>query len=213
MGRDRLRRALRHSYDEIAEDYASRLGDELRYKPLDRALLAMLAEDAGVGAPCADLGCGPAHVAGWLAARGLRPVGIDLSPGMLRVARRDHPTVEVREGDLVRVPAADGEFAFAVALYSIIHMAPEDRRAAFAEMHRIVRPGGQVLVAFHVGDEVHHLTEWWGHAVEVDGWYLPPSRVAAEMEAASLAVDVRLERVNYPEEVATRRAYLIARRV
>lgn len=206
------RQPIRRSYDEIAEDYAARLGHELSYKPLDRALLAMLAEEAGPDAPCGDLGCGPGHVAGWLASRGSRPVGIDISPGMLQVARRDHPDVEFREGDLTHLPATDGEFAFAVALYSIIHLAPADRRLAFGQMHRVVRPGGTVLVSFHIGDEVRHVSDWWGHPVDVDGWYLPADRVAAEMEEASLTVDVRLERSNHPEEVPTRRAYLIAHR-
>lgn len=206
------RKALRQSYDEIAEDYAARLADELSYKPLDRALLGMLADGAGPGGPCADLGCGPGHVTAWLADRGVRPVGIDLSPGMLAVARRSHPDLEFREGDLLRLPADDGEFSFAVALYSIIHLAPEDRGPAFAEMHRVLRPGGTVLVAFHVGDEVRHVTEWWGHAVDVDGRYLPTGEVAHEMEEALLTVEVQLERVHYPEEGPTRRAYLLGRR-
>jgi ubiquinone/menaquinone biosynthesis C-methylase UbiE len=209
---DHPRRALRESYDEIAEDYASRLRDELSYKPLDRALLSMLAESAGSGAPCGDLGCGPGHVAGWLAARGLQPVGIDLSPGMLGVARQDHPEIDFRQGDLVELPADDEEFALVVALYSIIHLSPEDRPRAFSEMRRVLRPGGSALVSFHVGDEVRHVSDWWGHRVDVDGRYLPTTRVAGEMEDAGLAVSVQLERVNYPEEVPTRRAYLLCGR-
>lgn len=212
MSSDDARHALRRSYDDIAEDYATRLGDELSYKPLDRALLAMLAQEAGPASSCGDLGCGPGHVAGWLSERGVRAVGVDLSPAMLEVGRRQHPEVEFREGDLVELPAGDGEFAFVVSLYSIIHLPPDERRLAFGQMRRVVRPGGAVLVAFHIGDEVRHVTDWWGHRVDVDGWYLPADRVVAEMEDALLTVDVHLERVNYPQEVATRRAYLLARR-
>ncbi|HVC14415.1 MAG TPA: hypothetical protein VND62_06105 [Acidimicrobiales bacterium] len=50
------------------------------------------------------------------------------------------------------------------------------------------------------------------HEVDVDGWYVPAERVAAEMEAAGLSVDASLERVNYPQEAPTRRAYLLAHR-
>jgi ubiquinone/menaquinone biosynthesis C-methylase UbiE len=213
MGTGDTRDATRRAYDAIAQDYVERLGDELAYKPLDRAFLGMLAEQAGPGAACADLGCGPGHVTGWLAGRGLRLVGIDLSPAMVDVARREHPEAEFRVGDLLDLPAADGEFALAIALYSIIHLAPEERPRAFTEMRRVVAPGGTVLVSFHVGDEVRHLTDWWGHAVDIDGWYLPSARIAAEMEGAGLAIEVQLERRNYPEEVATRRAYLLGRRV
>lgn len=67
-------------------------------------------------------------------------------------------------------------------------------------------------MSFHVGDEVRRVTDWWGHRVDVQGWYLPAAAVAAEMEEAGLALGLQLERVNYPEEVATRRAYLLGRR-
>jgi SAM-dependent methyltransferase len=206
------RDAVRRSYDEIAEDYAARIGEELRYKPLDRALLEALLEGAGPAPAVADLGCGPGHVAGWLSARGARVVGIDLSPRMIAIARRDHPDVEFREGDLLELPAAGAEFDALLALYSVIHLPPGDLAASFAEMRRVVRPGGEVLVSFHVGQEVQHVTEWWGHDVDVDGYYRQAGDVAEHMAAAGLEVWARLERSNYPEEVATRRAYLLARR-
>ena len=107
--------AVRRSYDAVAGDYTECFRDELAAKPLDRALLACLAEEADAGAPVADLGCGPGHVAAWLVGRGVASVGIDLSPGMIAVGRRDYPQVEFREGDLLRLPAADGEFGYPVA--------------------------------------------------------------------------------------------------
>lgn len=212
MGRPLRRDALRRSYDAIAGDYADRLRDELAYKPLDRALLAAVVEEAGPGAHVADLGCGPGHVAGWLELHGGRPVGIDLSAQMIAIARREHPGIEFRQGDLVALPAADEEFSAVIALYSIIHMPAAERHRAFEEMRRVLRPEGKALVAFHVGDEVRHLTEWWGHTVDVDGWYLDPDAVVAEMGVAGLVVEGRLVRTHYPAEVATRRAYLFGRR-
>ncbi|MGK5531573.1 class I SAM-dependent methyltransferase [Streptomyces sp. URMC 129] len=203
---------VRRSYDTVAEEYRDRIGDELAHKPQDRALLAAVVEQAGDGAPVADLGCGPGHVAGWLAGRGARPVGIDLSPAMVAIARRDHPGVEFREGDLLRLPAADGEFAAAVALYSVIHLTPAELPAAFAETRRVLRPSGLLLVAFHVGSEVRHLTEWWDHAVDVDFHFLEQDTVAGHLTAAGFTVEATLERAPHPREAETRRAYLLARR-
>ena len=96
----------RRSYDTVAGAYAGRLRDELDGKPLDRALLAALLEQLPAGTPVADLGCGPGHVTGWLAARGATAVGVDLSPGMIEVARREQPGAEFRVGDLLSLPAA-----------------------------------------------------------------------------------------------------------
>jgi SAM-dependent methyltransferase len=158
----------RRSYDTVALTYADRLRDELDGKPLDRALLTALLEQRPAGTPVGDLGCGPGHVTGWLAAHGATAVGVDLSPGMIEVARREQPGAEFRVGDLLSLPAADGEFGAVIALYSVIHLGPGELPGALAEMYRVLRPGGLALLAFHAGAEVRHLTDWLGHAVEVD---------------------------------------------
>ncbi|MEV8097272.1 class I SAM-dependent methyltransferase [Kitasatospora sp. NPDC085879] len=209
-GRDGDR--VRRSYDTVAEEYRRRIGGELAYKPLDRALLAALVEEVGAGAPVADLGCGPGHVTAWLAGRGVAAVGIDLSPGMVAAARREHPRSEFREGDLRHLPAADGEFAAAVALYSVIHLEPSELRGAFEEMRRVLRPSGQLLVAFHLGEEVRHLTEWWGHEVDVDFHFYAVGTVVEALREAGFTVEAQVERTSHPQEAPTRRGYLLARR-
>jgi SAM-dependent methyltransferase len=204
--------SVRRSYDAVAETYVQNFRDELTGKPLDRALLACLAEQTEHGAPVADLGCGPGHVAAWLAGLGVRVVGIDLSPAAIAVGRREYPQVEFREGDLMELPAADGEFGAAIAFYSIIHLERGELGAAFAEVRRVLRPGGLFLVSFHVGSEVRHIDQWWGHAVDLDGRFYEPPEIATALESAGFSVQANLERVNYPDEGETRRAYLLARR-
>src|SRR4051812_13083968 len=61
---------LSASYDRVAADYTANIADELAGKPLDRALLQAFAEQVGTLAPVADLGCGPGHVAAFLAGCG-----------------------------------------------------------------------------------------------------------------------------------------------
>lgn len=203
--------SVRRSYDAVAGEYAAGFRDELAGKPLDRALLACVAEQAGDGAPIADLGCGPGHVAAWLAGRGVPAVGIDLSPGMIAVGRREYPQVEFRTGDILGLPAADGEFGAAIAFYSIIHLEPGELRRAFAEIRRVLRPHGLLLVSFHIGSEVRHLDQWLDHEVDVDFRFFEPPVIAGAIERAGFRAEMRLERVNYPGEVETRRAYLLAR--
>ncbi|MCI3934613.1 class I SAM-dependent DNA methyltransferase [Streptomyces sp. AN091965] len=204
--------AVRHSYDTVAEEYASRLYDELDAKPLDRALLACLVERTEPGAPIADLGCGPGHVASHLVGLGARAVGIDLSPGMVAEARRRHPGVEFREGDLLSLPAENGEFGSAAALYTVIHLTPDELLPAFVEARRVLRPCGLLLVSFHLGTEVRHLDEWWGHDVDLDFRFLVTDDVTALLEQAGFTVDMRMERAPGPDEAPTHRAYVLARR-
>jgi SAM-dependent methyltransferase len=204
--------SIRRGYDAVAEDYVAGFRDELDHKPLDRALLACLIEQCETAAPIADLGCGPGHVAGWLEGSGVRAVGVDLSAEMVGIGRREYPGVEFRDGDLLDLPAADGEFGAVVALYSVIHLEPAELPRAFEEMSRVLRPGGRALVAFHIGDEVRHMDEWWGHDVDVDFHFFETADVVTAMEGAGFLIDARLERTNHPEEVETRRGYLLARR-
>ncbi|MFG3343751.1 class I SAM-dependent methyltransferase [Streptomyces sp. NPDC048018] len=209
---DEVHERVRRSYDVVAEEYRARIGDELDGKPLDRALLAALAEQAGDGALIADLGCGPGHIAGWLAEHGRNVVGVDLSPAMVAIGRKEYPRAEFREGDLLRLPARDGEFDAAVALYSLIHLAPAELAPALAEIRRVLRPGAPLLVSFHIGSEVRRLTEWWGHDVDVDFHFLDPAAVEAALREAGFRIEARLDRAPYAHEAETRRAYLLARR-
>ncbi|WP_190134995.1 class I SAM-dependent DNA methyltransferase [Streptomyces longispororuber] len=205
--------AVRRSYDTVAEEYATRLHDELDAKPLDRALLAALVEQTGLDGPIADLGCGPGHVAAHLTALGARTVGVDLSPGMVAEARRRHPAVEFRQGDLLDLPAEDGEFAAAVALYTIIHLAPDELLPAFTEAHRVLRPSGLLLVSFHRGTEIRHLDDWWGHDVNLDFHFLSTDAVADLLTEAGFTLEARLERPPHPQEAPTPRSYLLTRRL
>jgi SAM-dependent methyltransferase len=195
---------VRGAYDAVAGAYAERVGGELAGKPADRALLDALA--ARAGGVVGDLGCGPGHVAAHLRDRGARVVGVDLSPGMLRHAR-----VPVAAGDLLALPLADGSLAAAVAFYSLIHLPPGTEVAALAEVRRVLAPGGTLLAAVHVGEEVRHLDEWWGVPVSLDFRFFPVPVLTGWLAAAGFTVTDVLERDAYPDvEVATRRAYVTA---
>jgi ubiquinone/menaquinone biosynthesis C-methylase UbiE len=199
-------------YDSVADDYLANFAGELDDKPLDRALLASVMEGIGRGETIADVGCGPGHVANWLAAQDGTVVGIDLSARMIDLGRQNYPGVEFRQGDMLSLPAADEEFAAVIALYSVIHLRPHELPSALAEMRRVLRPNGALLISFHVGTEVRHVDEWWGKAVDLDFRFLDPDDVITHMSAAGLITEARIERLSYRGEVETRRGYLIARR-
>src|SRR3712207_2760649 len=91
---------VRAAYDAVAGAYDAELRDELDAKPLDRALLTALTELAGPG-PIADVGCGPGHVTRFLAAWHAEVLGIDLSPGMIAVARDRSPGLAFAVGSML----------------------------------------------------------------------------------------------------------------
>jgi demethylmenaquinone methyltransferase/2-methoxy-6-polyprenyl-1,4-benzoquinol methylase len=72
-----------------------------------------------------------------------RVVGLDFSPQMLEMARRKSSAVEWLQGDALALPFADGEFAAACVGFGVRNLS--DHRRGFAEMARVVRPGGRVV--------------------------------------------------------------------
>lgn len=203
--------ATRASYDTVAVDYAELLRTELAAKPLDRALLATFAElvQAGPGGLVADLGCGPGRVTAHLHALGLNAFGIDLSPGMITVARRAHPGLRFDEGTITALDLADGSVGAIVAWYSIIHTPPELLPLVFAEFSRVLAPGGHLLLAFQAGDERVRIEHGYGHDVSLDAYRLEPERVESLIHRSGMLVDARLLREPVDRE-RTRQAYLMA---
>ena len=206
---------VRRSYDVVAERYADAVDRELDHRPLERALLAALPELAGLDdAPglVADLGAGPGHVARHLRDLGVPTVAVDLAPAMAAVARRRNG-VPAAVGSLTALPLASSSLAAAVVLFAWIHLTDDELPIVADELARVLRPGGVAVISFHIGDEVVHLDEWHGHAVDVDFRFLQPVAVTTVLAAAGLGVEAALERAAIPDiEAPTRRCYLVARR-
>ena len=206
------------AYDAVATEYDAAIGDELDAKPLDRALLTAFVELAGEGT-IADVGCGPGHVTRFLAARHDDVVGVDLSPSMIATARRQAPELSFVVASMLALPVPDAAWAGATALYSIIHLDGAERAGAAREFARAIRPGGWLLVGFHIDDadtavgERRHFASWFGHDVDLTFFYLDPVEVGAELAAAGFRIMATTIREPGPgPEHPSRRGFVLARR-
>jgi len=110
----------------------------------------------------ADVGCGNGAYLAELGRRGHagQAVGVDLSAGMLQAARDAAPGVSVLRGDASRLPLADGCADVALAPHMLYHV--PDPLAALAELRRVTRPGGRVLVVLNGTDHLRQLRELIG---------------------------------------------------
>jgi SAM-dependent methyltransferase len=203
--------ATRAAYDTVAESYAELLRDALDSSPWDRAMLGSFAELVGMRGLVGDLGCGPGRLTGYLASLGLDVFGVDLSPGMVEVARRAHPGLRFEVGSLGALDLPDASLAGALAWYSLIHTPPERLPLVASELARVLAPGGRLLTAFQVGDERRHIAHGYGHDVSLDAYRLQPDLVAELFTDAGLVVEARLVREPEPPE-KTPQAYLLARK-
>jgi SAM-dependent methyltransferase len=142
------------AYDAIAVRYAEFVRDSLDRLPLDRAMLAAfadLARTTGPGpgpGPVAELGCGPGYLTAHLRDLGLDVFGVDLSPVMIDLARETYPDLRFEVGSMDALDLADGELHGIVSWYSVIHTPPQHVPPYFTEFHRVLAPGGHLLLGF-----------------------------------------------------------------
>ncbi|MGN7799382.1 methyltransferase domain-containing protein [Leifsonia sp. 22587] len=204
----------RVAYDTVAEDYAELLRDQLAGSPFDRAMLGVFAEEVRAlgGGLVGDLGCGPGRIAGHLAGLGLEVVGVDLSPAMVAVARREHPGLRFEVGSMGALPFADGSLAGALAWYSVIHTPEERQPELYGELARAVRPGGLLLLAFQVGEDVVHLTHAYGHDIDLRTRRQDPERVRQRLQDAGFETVAELVREPVAPEKSPQ-GYVLARRI
>lgn len=180
-------------YDALAVDYEHRMGTNLDGLPLERALLKTFAELVGEGARVLDVGSGPGRVSAFLRNVGLVCRGVDLSPVMISLARAAFPDLPFEVGSMTDLPAADEALDGLLAWYSLIHIPPAERPAVLAGFHRVLRPGGYVLIGFQVGTEPSHVEAPDGRqypdgrTVALDFHRLSPDVIAGELEAVGFA--------------------------
>ncbi len=201
------------SYDAVAARYAEEFQDEMDFKPFDRDCLDRLAREVGSLGPICDLGCGPGQIARYLHRQGAQVLGVDLSPRMITEAQRLNPDIPFHQGNMLSLPDADNAWGGIAAFYCIIHIPREQVVDALREMKRVLKPGGVLLITFHIGEEIQHVEQWWEKPVDLDFAYYQPAEMEAWLKEAGFELEETLVREPNPAvEVATRRAYLFARK-
>lgn len=112
-----------------------------------------------------DAACGTGRHTAYLAGKGHRVIGVDTSPDMLATARRRVPDAEFHEADVTALPVPDAHVDVAVCALALAHL--PDLKPAFAELARVLRPGGHLVVT-----DIHHEMVWLGsvpHVRSVEG--------------------------------------------
>jgi SAM-dependent methyltransferase len=143
----------RAGIDDVAEFYREKFVsnavlDHQYFKALDRfdlrfARTMWVYDNVRRGAAVLDLGCG-AGVLALLKRKGVTLTGVDLSDECVAASRRNGYD-ETFRSDLHTLPFADGSFDYVVSLDVIGHILAEQKDAVFAEIKRVLRPGGVTM--------------------------------------------------------------------
>jgi ubiquinone/menaquinone biosynthesis C-methylase UbiE len=183
------------SYDRVAAAYAERTRSGLEDLPWMRAAftqLVTLVSRSG-GGLVLDVGCGPGWITGYLVEQGVDAFGVDISSEMIRIARHNNPGVRFESTSLFRLPADDSTLAAVVCWFVLHHLPDEDVEAALAEMTRVLKPGGVLLLGGHVGE---------GRRVKTEGYGGHPMRVLVNLRPAN-DWEPRLRRLGFRLEAHT----------
>ena len=135
-----------NGWDDSAEAWIADMGDKgdfSRRHVLDAPMLA-LARGRGFRTAL-DIGCGEGRFCRMLAAEGIATTGIDPTLRLLDAARTRDPQGNYLQARAEALPFADASFDLAVSYLTLIDI--DDYAAAIAEMARVLRPGGSLLIA------------------------------------------------------------------
>ena len=139
---ERLRAFERQGHDALATSYHE------FFTPVTALATEPLLEAVRLrpGIHLLDVATGPGALAAEAANRGVRVVGVDLSPRMLELARGSYPAIEFREADVEHLPFADGTFDAVICSFGLGHFPRPE--AAVAECVRTLKPGGRIAFSW-----------------------------------------------------------------
>ena len=199
------------AYDSVATEYADKFFHELEAKPLDRKFLDLFSARTAKSGRVCEVGCGPGEVAAYLARSGVNVYGIDISGKMIEVARGLSPAIHFERGNMLSLSSEDNSLAGIVGFYAIVNLSQLEIEKAFAEFYRTLQKGAPLLLSFHVGDEILHVTDFLGKPAALDFVFYPVETIRTMLERVGFRVDEIVIRSPYVAvEHPSQRAYVFA---
>lgn len=202
----RADRAIGAAYDARATAYVDVAGALAQMDPRDVTAVEEW-RDRTVG-PLLDAGCGPGHWTALLAQGGRDACGIDLSARFIATARARHPGIRFDVASFRELPLQGESVGGVLAWYSLIHTPPAEVPDVLREFHRVLAPGGALLLGFFDGDARRP----FAHAVAT-AYFWSIEALGHLLADAGFEVGAGERRGRTPDEVSLRpHAALAARR-
>lgn len=195
--------AVQVAYDAVADTYADHFRSTEPELPVELAMVAHFASLLHGPRKVLDAGCGAGRMMPVLADLGCAVEGVDLSPEMIRRARRDRPDFPSQVGSITALPFPDAMFDGVFSWYSTIHSPDEDLPQIWREVRRVLRPGGVVLVTFQAGHGITDVSDNYrrrGHDIALHRHNRTADQMSEHLAAAGFVEVARLVRAAAPHE-------------
>ena len=204
----------RRAYNLAAKKYHELFHNEMNEKAYDRNLLDSFANRFVRGSLICDAGCGPsAQIGKYLFDKGTRVIGIDISDRCIEMARVLNPDMSFKREDMMNMSFDRSVFDGVISYYSIIHTPKKFIGKIFREFHRVLKPGGYLLVAVKAGSSEGYVDEFLGIKTEIYFSLFDEKEIEGYFEKAGFAVDFLERRNPYDFEIKNERIFAIGRKI
>jgi len=143
-----IQELVEKSYDKIAKEYYRHRDLNKFNSELDK-FISLLPRDAII----LDVGCGAGiPTAKYLVQKSMNVTGIDISDVMLKMARENVPNGKFIKMDMTNLKFNNSTFDGIVSVYALFHVKKEDHLSVFKQFHKILKPGGILLINTGITD-------------------------------------------------------------
>jgi len=170
------------------------IGDIRTHPWLKAAVDAFIDAVKPIG-PVLDVGCGPGTLTAYLAERDIEVSGIDLSPRMIDHARRLYPQCTFTVGSATDLDLRPASLGGILGWWSLFNLPRNILPTVLASFAAALLPGGQLIIATHVGDnDVERSEAYNGVPVRWTTYQWKPEQLIALVQQAGLrpVADLRL---------------------
>ncbi len=130
-------------YDKHAEEYAKKVNSLLPFNALNRFIKLLKKHDLIL-----DVGCGFGRDSKFFYENGLKVIGIDLSEGLLKIAKKSYPKINFIKADIRNLPFKDGSFDGVWCSAVLLHLEKlQDVKKALKEMYRVLKKDGVIFIS------------------------------------------------------------------
>ncbi len=203
----------RIAYNKTADKYHDCFKDEINQKEYDRRILDKFSDLLNKKSLICDAGCGPSgHIGKYLADKGHKVTGIDISERCIEIARKYNSTIRYEQMDMFDLKFEQGTFDGIIAFYSILYSPKSLVHLMFDNFKKVLKPGGKLLVAVKKGEKEGFLDndEWYTSRVHFA--LFDETDIQKYFENSEFMIDFIDTRKPYDFEINMERIYALGTR-
>lgn len=211
MNLNEITALTKKAYDQTADKYHEAFKNEIIQKDYDRLLLDKFSALLKPGSSICDAGCGPSgHLGNYLADKGHKVTGIDISQRCIDIATSYSPQLEFKVMDMLDTDFDDNSFDAIISFYSIIYTPKDHVSKIFTEFNRILKPGGKLLVVVKKGTSEGIIDDAWYEGNKVYFTHFLENEIRQYLTESHFSIDFFDTRKPYDFEFNVERIYAIA---